>query len=146
MKTLGVRMYLGHGSDPCPIPGDCILDFTVVATNGLHSVDVQFCGCYGNAGGSHPRIQLLRAGLLPPTHIRPTSAFTFDVLDTFHLLTLQSKTNSYDFYLSLAHKSDNTGLLDIKVTHIVVACSAADKLCSSATSNSWSSIRKSLTK
>jgi CxC2 like cysteine cluster associated with KDZ transposases len=108
-------MHLGHQGDPCPIPGDVVENFTVVAMNGVHSIDVQFCGCYGTAGGSHSRVQLLRAGLLPPTHTRPISAFTFDVLDSFHLLTLQGKTSAYDYYLSLAHKTDNTGLLDTKV-------------------------------
>jgi hypothetical protein len=108
-------VHLGHNGYPCPIPGYTVDDFTVINTSGVHSVDVQFCGCYGTVGGSHPRIQLLRAGLLPSTHTRPISAFTFDVLDSFHLLTLQGKTSAYDFYLSLVHKSDNTGLLDTKV-------------------------------
>ena len=90
-------------------------EFTVVDTNGVHLTDMQFCGCYGSPGGSQSRNQLLRAGLLPSTHARPVTAFTFDVLDSFHLLTLQGKTTAYDFYYSLAHKSDNTRLLDVKV-------------------------------
>jgi hypothetical protein len=84
----------------------------------VHNIEAQFCGCYGSVGGSPNRIQLLRSGLLSPTHVRPISAFTFDVLETFHLLTLQGKTNAYDFYLTLAHKSDNTGLVDVNVSPI----------------------------
>jgi hypothetical protein len=120
MKNLGIKIFLGHNGDPCPIPGDLIKDFTVIDTNGVHSIEAQFCGCYGNAGGSPNRIQLLRSRLLPPTHVRPISAFTFDVLDTFQLLTLQGKTNAYDFYLTLAHKSDNTGLVDVNVCEFSV--------------------------
>jgi hypothetical protein len=115
MKSLGIQIFLGHNGDPCPIAGDTIKDFTIIDINGIRCIDIQFCGCYGTAGGSHNRTQLLRAGLFPSTHLRPITAFTFDVLDTFHLLTLQGKTNAYDFYLTLAHKSDNTGLLDINV-------------------------------
>ena len=136
LKALGVRIFLGHNGAPCPVPAERIKDFTIVDTNGVHAVDMQFCGCYHSVGGSHARIQLIRAGLLPPTHVRPISAFTFDVLDTFHLLTLQGKTNAYDFYLSLAHKSDNTGLLDIKVTPCFFDSLVTENLRSSAISNS----------
>jgi hypothetical protein len=115
LKSLGIKVHLGHNGGLCPMPGNIVENFTVVDTNGIHSVDIHFCGCYATAGGSLNRIQLLRVGLLPPTHTRPTSAFTFDVLDSFHLLTLQGKTSAYDYYLALAHKSDNTGLLDTKV-------------------------------
>jgi hypothetical protein len=115
MRSLSVQIFLGHNGDLCPIAGDIVKDFTIIDMNGIHCVDVQFCGCYGNAGGSHSRMQLLCARLFPSTHIRPITAFSFNVLDTFHLLTLQGKTNAYDFYLTLAHKSDNTGLLDVNV-------------------------------
>lgn len=37
-------------------------------------------------------------------------AFTFDVLDLFHKLTLQGKTTLYDFYHTLLHRSDNMAL------------------------------------
>lgn len=90
-------------------------EFAVIDTNGIHTLEVEFCGCYTSPGGSHYRTQLLRVGLFPSTHIRPTSAFTFNVLDAFHLLTLQGKTSAYDYYLSLEHMTENTGRLDTKV-------------------------------
>jgi len=46
---------------------------------------------------------------------RPQSGFTFDVLNTFHLLTLQGKVSAYDFYSTLQHKTDNTRISDVKV-------------------------------
>jgi hypothetical protein len=136
MKALGIKIFLGHNGDPCPVPGDLVKDFTVIDTNGVHNIEAQFCGCYGNAGGSPNRIQLLRSRLLPPTHVRPISAFTFDVLDTFHLLTLQGKTNAYDFYLMLAHKSDNTGLVDINVSGMLICVIASDVPSRTGTNNS----------
>ena len=118
LKSLGVKLKLGHCGSDCRIPHESSAAFTVVDITGVHVVDVEFCGCYASVGGSHPRNQLLRAGLFPATHTRPTTAFTFEVLDTFHLLTLQGKISAYDFYHSLAHKSDNTGTMDTKVRSI----------------------------
>ncbi|TFY75163.1 hypothetical protein EWM64_g8848 [Hericium alpestre] len=40
-------------------------------------------------------------------------AFTFDLLDMFHQLTLQGKINMYDFFLAIEHKTDNTGLFKL---------------------------------
>jgi hypothetical protein len=80
--------------------------------SGIHSVNVSFCEC---VGVPPQRVQLLRASLMPASVDQPKSAFTFDVLDTFHLLTLQGKTLAYDFYYALDHKSDNTGLRNLKV-------------------------------
>jgi len=48
------------------------------------------------------------------------SAFTFDVLNTFHLLTLQGKVIAYDFYSALQHKTDNTGISYVKVMGFIV--------------------------
>ncbi|KAF4568149.1 hypothetical protein EYR36_010158 [Pleurotus pulmonarius] len=44
---------------------------------------------------------------------KPQTAFTFDVLNTFHLLTLQGKLSAYDFYLSIDHKTNNAGNLEL---------------------------------
>ena len=40
---------------------------------------------------------------------RPSTAFSFDLLDTYHKITLQGKLNLYDFYTSIMKKSDNCG-------------------------------------
>ncbi len=40
---------------------------------------------------------------------------TFNILDMFHLLTLQGKVSAYKFYSTLQHKTDNTGISDTKV-------------------------------
>ena len=41
---------------------------------------------------------------------RPQTVFTFECLETFHELTLQGKTNLYDYYHTLLRLSDNANL------------------------------------
>src|SRR6202050_3996567 len=41
---------------------------------------------------------------------RPKTVFTFDILETFHELSLQGKTTTYDFYHSVIRRTDNLQL------------------------------------
>lgn len=63
--------------------------------------------------------QLMRAKWFPATIDRPRTAFTFDVLNHFHHLTLQGKTTPWDFYNAIVHETDNTGLATPEVSFIV---------------------------
>ena len=45
----------------------------------------------------------------PASFNRPRTAFTFDLLETYHKVTLQGKLNLYDFYLAIMQKTDNQG-------------------------------------
>ena len=45
----------------------------------------------------------------PASFSCPQTAFSFDLLETYHKLTLQGKINLYDFYLAIMQKSDNQG-------------------------------------
>ena len=105
-------MQLGHNGCPCPLPAPLIKDFTVVDTSGIHTLRVRFCECIG---APVTRQQLLACSWFPASLDRPHTAFTFDVLETFQLLNLQGKVTAYDFYYSLDHKTDNTGVLGIRV-------------------------------
>ncbi|KAL1937896.1 hypothetical protein VTO73DRAFT_12789 [Trametes versicolor] len=68
------------------------------------------CECATAASDAPPPWrQFLRADWFPATHTRPSTAFTIDVLKLFHELTLQAKTNTYDFYQSLLRVTDNSG-------------------------------------
>jgi hypothetical protein len=120
LQSLGLVLQLGHGGFSCPNPG-LIQRLTIVDISGIHEISLRYCECHQATGGSRPHVQLLRARLFPSTVIFPRKAFTFDVLDTFHLMTLQGKISAYDFYTTLSHKSDNTGLHDIKVKpHLIL--------------------------
>jgi len=45
----------------------------------------------------------------PASFHRPKTAFTFDLLETYHKVTLQGKLNLYDFYHAIMQKSNNQG-------------------------------------
>ena len=82
----------------------------VVHTNGLHRIRLQYCACDNLLAAGDGVQQLLRHELYPATTNSPSTCFTFRLLDTFQILTLQSKINAYDFYQSLEHLTDNAGL------------------------------------
>ncbi|THU75247.1 hypothetical protein K435DRAFT_590757, partial [Dendrothele bispora CBS 962.96] len=72
LKALGLTVQLGH------LPGEICLfehpahsDFTVIHSNGIHQVSVNFCGC--NVTLDH-RTQLLRSMWYPATPKDPQTA------------------------------------------------------------------------
>ncbi|KAL5476488.1 hypothetical protein ACEPAI_3345 [Sanghuangporus weigelae] len=105
LKSLGYRIQLGHYGQSCVTPISGHKDFIVLDITGFHSVDIDFCRC-GEFVPYH--IQLLRSRLFSASRKRPRTAFTFDVLDLFHELTLQSKINAHDFYQSMLRRTDNS--------------------------------------
>ncbi|KAF8501150.1 hypothetical protein F5888DRAFT_1582595, partial [Russula emetica] len=105
LQSLGLRVQLGHGGAPCPLPSTGPENFCIFDTSGVHYISVDFCDCRTNRF-VHERNQLLCACLFPATFNRPQTAFTFDCLNTFHELTLQGKTPLYDFYHTILHKTD----------------------------------------
>ncbi|KAK7050119.1 CxC2 domain-containing protein [Favolaschia claudopus] len=110
LKKIGFRLQLGHPpGETCGRPQHGHKDFVVVHDNGIHVVDVDFCGC-DCATRAEPYIQLLHAGWYPSTDERPQTAVTFIALDRFHLLTLQAKITAYNFYTVLERLTDNTGI------------------------------------
>lgn len=115
LKDMGLRVQLGHAGAACVCPLRGPIDFFVIHTTGFHSVAVDFCDCRHD-GPIHKRTQLLRAGWFPATFNRPQTVFTFDVLSTFHELTLQGKTTIYDFYHAIVRLSNNTELIENHVS------------------------------
>jgi hypothetical protein len=116
LQQLGLEVHLGHLGQHCPHPEHPINDFTIVDVNGIHTITLRFCAC---PGAPHARYQLLQSSWFPASLDRPRTAFTFDVLDTFQLLNLQGKLSAYDFYYSLDHKTDNTGVHAVQVSYPV---------------------------
>ncbi|KAA1479955.1 hypothetical protein DENSPDRAFT_789726 [Dentipellis sp. KUC8613] len=107
LRGLGLAVQLGHGpGGKCGLPQASHKDFVVIHVNGIHLVNVNFCGCKR----LDRHIQLLRFSWWPATPLQPQSAATFDVLKHFHLVTLQGKLNATDFYRALELHTDNTGL------------------------------------
>ncbi|KAG1906246.1 uncharacterized protein F5891DRAFT_1125633 [Suillus fuscotomentosus] len=113
LKALGLHVQLGHTpGERCynaqPVSCD---EFTVIDAHGIHDVAVDFCGC---ETAQIRYKQLLRARWFPATTTDPRTAATFSVLELFHLLSFESKVSAYEFYHSLARRSDNTGISPIK--------------------------------
>lgn len=111
LSELGMIIHLGHeDEDTCPVPEPLKEAFVVFDMNGIHHLQLEYCGC-SKAANIERYQQLIRERWYPATFDRPRTAFTFDVLDTYHKLTLQGKLNLYDFYHGILHKTDNCGRL-----------------------------------
>ncbi|KAH7905404.1 hypothetical protein BJ138DRAFT_1230024 [Hygrophoropsis aurantiaca] len=113
LKSLGLRIQLNHSpADKCyhkqPANGD---DFVVIDVHGIHEIGLDFCGC---PGAPVRWKQLIRARLFGATVTDPRSAATFAVVEHFQLLSLESKVSAYEFYHSVARRTDNTGLSPIR--------------------------------
>ena len=106
LYELGVAVPIGHPlGEICPLPHTRAL--TVLHTNGIHNVRVNFCGCQL---GLDFRTQLLCFAWWPATPLDPRSAATFTVMRQFHYLNLQGNITAYDFYCGLEFQT--TGRLD----------------------------------
>ena len=49
----------------------------------------------------------MRARLFPATVTNPKTAATFSLMELFHLLRTQSKISAYEFYQTLAQRTEN---------------------------------------
>ncbi|KAH7906366.1 hypothetical protein BJ138DRAFT_1016340 [Hygrophoropsis aurantiaca] len=108
LKGLGLRVQLGHDSGeecvhPVPASND---DFVVIDCHAIHEIALDFCQC---ESAQTKTIQLLRASWFPSTVRDPQSAATFAVLEQYHLLSFESKVSAFEFYHSIARRTDNTG-------------------------------------
>ena len=127
---LGYVLYLGHHGGHCPIPtthtytGNQCLEtdeegqdsddlfpghgktttMTLVDVEGVHSHCVHWCNCDGAQSKDQ---QLLEAGLFPASFRNPKTAFTFNVLDHFHIDAMKCKTSANNFYSKLRRLSNN---------------------------------------
>ena len=79
------------------------------------------CGCAEDVDDLDHWRQLLRARWYPATTSRPTTAFTFRLLDLFQHLSLQSKANMYDLHKVLNRITDNSGTVRGWVSLLCVA-------------------------
>lgn len=112
LADIGLRVQLGHEGMSCLCPQRGHKSFVVIHTNGIHRVNVDFCGCHQQV--SHCQ-QLLRCEWYPATLYHPQSACTKRVLEFFLTLTWSSKVSGYEFYTSLERLTDNTHLKIPKV-------------------------------
>jgi len=89
-------------------------EFLALDTNGMHNVDVQFCGC---VFAPKRAVQLLRIGWYPTSTKWPKYVAIFSLLKTFDIIQMQSKISAYDTYASLEHLTDNTSTEELSVSY-----------------------------
>jgi hypothetical protein len=114
---MGLRVQLGHRyGEVCETPIAAHKKFLVIHTNGIHNVSVDFCGCVDETIVGLRRQQLLRRSWYPATHKEPQTCTTFRALELFHIMTLQGKVTTYDFYTGLEKLTTKSGLVKVKVS------------------------------
>lgn len=111
--AVGVKLFLGHEGAPCPalaVSGTAEdrdgKEMTIAHLNGHHVVRVVRCLCRGARSDEQGILrQLLRARLFPGTLTRPTTAYTLELMEHWHLESLQSKKSTWDYWQALCQKT-----------------------------------------
>jgi hypothetical protein len=125
LYKLGLHIYLGHGGFPCLQAKLVPTEMVVLHTNGIHLLKVHFCDCSAQL---LQRQQVMHAGWFPATPTEPRTCATFVLLRHFHILSLTSKVSVYHFYRALERGTDNTGLINIKVSQSPINVNLAPNL------------------
>jgi hypothetical protein len=115
LQELGLVVHLGHNGWSCPQSFSTMKNFVVIDLSGVHKITVSFCGCVSAETKENipHRTQLLRHTWFPATTLDPHTAFTFDLLNTFQLLNLQSKISAHDFWNTIANKTSTTNAVPV---------------------------------
>jgi len=118
---VGLAIYLGHQGSRCPeykggeendqLEQDTSDSDTlgahlllIVHSNGVCQQSIHYCHC-SNAPSHH--IQLLQHWLFPASYKKPQTAFTFEVLNRFHIEAMECKTSAGTFYSKLKRFTSN---------------------------------------
>ncbi|KAL0571417.1 hypothetical protein V5O48_010552 [Marasmius crinis-equi] len=107
LASIGLIWHLNHLSNPCPNPQKAHQHFQIIHTNGIHHVNVMFCGC--NRTIPHYQ-QLMRRRIYPSTQGVIRTCATFEALDLLHMLSLVTKAGTYDLYRTLQKLTFNGGV------------------------------------
>ena len=119
LREAGHIFQIGHHpADQCTNPQPSTKAFTIVHVNGIHLINLAYCGC-SEAGNHGTRVeQLTRRRLFPAMTLDPQTACTFLLLKAVQLLSLQSKLSLYDYYIHLEQLTDATGTTDVNVSQL----------------------------
>ncbi|KAG1877378.1 hypothetical protein F4604DRAFT_1923970 [Suillus subluteus] len=91
----------------CSNPSLIHTDFILLDINGVHNVVLCFCECQTAQSRT---TQLLRMRWFPATTLELKTAATFRLLHNFHILSFESKASTFEYWQTLAHLTNNTGL------------------------------------
>ena len=95
---------LGTSNPPPAIRGADETRMVFITSTGVYSRTVSWCYC--------PRaptrdMQLFKMNLFSASFLKPGTAFTFDVLDHFHMDAMECKTSASAFFSKLKHFTNN---------------------------------------
>jgi hypothetical protein len=76
----------------------------IVHTTGVFKHKVRWCQC---KDAPEKTVQLFQMQLFPASHLRPETAFTFDVLDNFHIDAMECKTAAASYMKKLCRLTNN---------------------------------------
>lgn len=94
---------------------------TVIDRSGIHEIGVRWCCC---PDAPERDMQLMAAGLFPASFRNPRTAFTFRVLEEFHLDNLECKTTPSQFFSRIRRLTSDEFPNTVPVGH---ASASADK-------------------
>ncbi|KAI0706563.1 hypothetical protein C8Q76DRAFT_630169 [Earliella scabrosa] len=111
-SELGMRLYAGHGGRPCPLISRRPRMMVIVHEHGVGHYPVSLCECLQQPDSdttlrTPEPIQLLRLGLYPASWTTPRTAFSLNLMNSYHLLSLQANVTAQDFYTYLTRTADN---------------------------------------
>ncbi|KAK0478694.1 hypothetical protein EDD18DRAFT_1364550 [Armillaria luteobubalina] len=107
---LRMQYQVGHlAGEICPHPHPAFSNhFTIIDMNGIHDVTLDFCSCMQKRPFA---MQLQGSWLFPAMDTEPCTAITTAALEQFQMLTFMGKILAYEYYHSLVHLTNNTGVM-----------------------------------
>ena len=102
------------GPKPQDIVGDGAIN--IVHTTGVFKHKVRWCRC---RNAPEKIVQLFQMSLFSASHLRPETAFTFDVLDHFHIDAMECKTAAASFVKKLCRLTDNAFPHTVPVSFLI---------------------------
>jgi hypothetical protein len=113
LNKIGLILHLGCHTQhaPCPHP-DSTQNLTIIHTNGIHNLTVQYCSCSLTMARD---LQVFSSRLFPASQQSPQTAFSFEVLDQFRHHHFEGKTSAYTFMNALYRLTDDTGGVEVEV-------------------------------
>lgn len=92
-------------------------NLVIVTSTGIFKRSVRWCTCPNTP---KPHIQLLHSRLFPSTRQKPSTAFTFEVLDHFRLDALECNTAAMNFMSKLTRMTNEVFPSTVPVCHVIL--------------------------
>lgn len=136
----GFKLHLGHGGLPCPANtpagseswvnedvdkvDEILLEaweprdtrtLVIVDVSRVHQLLVSWCCC---KDAPDHKTQLFQHHLFPASSSKPSTAFTFSVLEYFHVDAVECKTSASNFFSKLRRLTDFSSPQSVPVSNV----------------------------